>query len=69
MAKNNDRKKKEDRLIKDTDKNSPTFGEEIINPKLLWHKSFEPGWEANTKYKYNTELANARNQEKTKMYR
>ena len=57
--------KKEDRLIKDTDKNSPTFEQEIINPKLLWHKSFEPGWEANTKYKYNTELANARNQQKT----
>ncbi len=57
--------KKEDRLIKDTDKESPTFGQEIINPKLLWHKSFEPGWEANTKYKYNTELANARNQQKT----
>ena len=57
--------KKEDRLIKDTDKNSPTFEQEIINPKLLWHKSYEPGWEANTKYKYNTELANARNQQKT----
>ena len=57
--------KKEDRLIVDNDKNSPTFGQEIINPKLLWHKSYEPGWEANTKYKYNTELANARNQQKT----
>ena len=57
--------KKEDRLIKDTDKNSPTFEQEIINPKLLWHKSFQEGWEANTKYKYNTELANARNQQKT----
>ena len=57
--------KKEDRLIIDNDKESPTFGQEIINPKLLWHKSFEPGWEANTKYKYNTELANARNQQKT----
>ena len=57
--------KKEDRLIVDNDKDSPTFGQEIINPKLLWHKSYEPGWEANTKYKYNTELANARNQQKT----
>ena len=34
--------KKEDRLIIDNDKSSPTFGQEIINPKLLWHKSFEP---------------------------
>jgi len=59
--------KKEDRLIIDNDKESPTFGQEIINPKLLWHKSFEPAWEANTKYQYNTKLANARNQEKTKI--
>ena len=57
--------KKEDRLIIDNNKESPTYKQEIINPKLLWHKSFEPGWEANTKYKYNTELANARNQQKT----
>ena len=57
--------KKEDRLIKDNDKNSPTFGQEIINPKLLWHKSFEPAWEANTKYQYNIKLANAKNQQKT----
>ena len=57
--------KKEDRLIIDNNKESPTFGQEIINPKLLWHKSYQEGWEANTKYKYNTELANARNQQKT----
>ena len=57
--------KKEDRLIIDNDKNSPTYGEQIINTKLLWHKSFQPGWEANTKYTYSQELANARNQQKT----
>ena len=57
--------KKEDRLIKDTDEKSPTFNEEIINPKLLWHKSYQEGWEANTKYKYSQALVNARNQQKT----
>ena len=57
--------KKTDRTIIDNDKNSPTFGQEIINDKLLWHKSFKEAWEANTKYKYTQELNNARNQQKT----
>ena len=39
--------KKEDRLIIDNDKNSPTFGQEIINPKLLWHKTSKPPPNAN----------------------
>ena len=53
--------KKEDRIRFDKG-NKEVIG---INENLLWYKGAGAGWEANTKYKYNQELDNARKQQKT----